>query len=75
MATIDAVMLRGGPCDGERPQPIPGTTFPDDLDAISVRDFVAGVEHVYEVTGSAVTGEDGIPHAVLEFRRTMSLGW
>lgn len=75
MATIDAVVLRGGPCDGEQPQPIPGTTFPGDLDAIGVRDFVAGVEHVYEVTGSAVTGADGISRAVLEFRRTVPRGW
>ncbi|HEV2784921.1 MAG TPA: hypothetical protein VGV67_00925 [Solirubrobacteraceae bacterium] len=74
MATIDAVVLRGGPCDGERPEPIAGTTFPDDLDAITVCDFVAGVEHRYEVIGAPAIGEDGISRAVLEFRRTVPRG-
>ena len=74
MATIDAVVLRGGPCDGERPEPAPGTTFPDDLDAITVRDFVADVEHVYEVTGPPAIGEDGISRALLEFARTVPRG-
>ena len=74
MATIDAVVLRGGPCDGERPRPIPGTTFPGDLDAISVCDFVQGVEHVYEVTGVTAVGQDGISRAVLEFRATVPRG-
>ncbi len=46
MALISAVYLRGGPCDGEGPEPLPGTTFPDDLDAITVMDNAAGVGHV-----------------------------
>jgi hypothetical protein len=33
--TIVAVHLRGGPCDGERPEPFDGT-FPDNFDAITV---------------------------------------
>lgn len=74
MATIDAVVLRGGPCDGERPQPIPGTTFPEDLDAISVCDFAHGVEHVYEMADFPAIGEDGISRAVLEFRATVPRG-
>ncbi|HWI06852.1 MAG TPA: hypothetical protein VNT54_05000 [Solirubrobacteraceae bacterium] len=28
MATIDAVELRGGPADGQRPEPMPGTALP-----------------------------------------------
>lgn len=74
MATIDAVVLRGGPCDGERPRPVPGTTFPADLDAISVCDFARGAEHVYEVAGPPAVGEDGIARAGLEFRRTVPRG-
>jgi hypothetical protein len=35
---IAAVELRGGPCDGQRPEPLPGTLMPGDLAAITVMD-------------------------------------
>ena len=71
MQSIQAVHLRGGPCDGERPEPIPGTEFPVDLEAITVMDHAAGVGHVYEVT-SDLRLDEGVPRRVLAYRRTFS---
>ena len=70
MEAIDAVHLRGGPCDGERPEPLPGTAFAPDLDAITVMDHAAGVGHVYELTSGRLT-DDGVRRHVLEYRRTV----
>jgi hypothetical protein len=36
MAAIAALQLRGSPCDGDRPEPLPDTEFPDSLTAIKV---------------------------------------
>ncbi len=72
MEPIDAVYLRGGPCDGEGPEPLPDTTFPGDLDAITVMDHAAGVGHVYELAGERLNDDDGVWRTVLEFRRTVA---
>jgi hypothetical protein len=69
METIDAVQLRGGPCDGQRPEPLAGTTIPDGLEAITVMDHAAGVGHVYELTGNSLI--DGTRRAILDYRRTV----
>lgn len=73
MPVIDGVHLRGGPCDGQRPEPLPDTTFPDDLQAITVMDHSAGVGHLYEVTGDLVIDE-GVRRVVLDHRRTVPPG-
>jgi hypothetical protein len=69
---IDAVHLRGGPCDGQEPEPLPGTTLPDHLHAITVMDHAAGVGHVYELTGSRLIDDNGLGRSVLGFRRTVA---
>ncbi len=71
MATIGAVHLRGGPCDGERPEAAPGTTFPEDLDAITVMDHSAGVGHNYRVTDHRFIDVDGMHRTVFDFRRSV----
>jgi hypothetical protein len=71
MVTIGAVHLRGGPCDGQRPEPLPGTAFPDNLDSITVMDHAAGVGHVYEVTDEHFTDDTGTHRTVLSFRATV----
>ncbi len=68
--TISAVYLRGGPCDGERPEPAPGTRFPEDLEAITVMDHSAGVGHEYRVTGERLLDEDGTRRTICDFRRS-----
>lgn len=73
MAAIDGVHLRGGPCDGQRPEPLPDTRFPDDLQAVTVMDHSAGVGHLYEVTGDLVIDE-GVRRVVLDYRRTVRRG-
>ncbi len=70
MTAINGVHLRGGPCDGERPEPLPGTTFPPDLDAITVMDHAAGVGHHYEMTDESVR-DDEVRRRILVYRRTM----
>ena len=71
METIGAVHLRGGPCDGQRPEPLPDTTIPGDLEAITVVDHATGASHVYELTGSWLT--DGrIRRRILDYRRTVA---
>jgi hypothetical protein len=59
MASIDAVHLRGGPCDGERPEPFDGD-FPDTLVEIAVMDYAASVGHVYRVTADHLVDEAGV---------------
>jgi hypothetical protein len=71
MATITAVHLRGGPCDGDRPAPLPGIEFPDRLEAITVMDHTAWVGHVYAMTDETVIDEDGVRRTVLAFERTV----
>ena len=71
MAPITAVHLRGGPCDGERPQPLPGTEFPGRLEAITVMDHSAWLGHVYAVTDETLVDEDGVRRTVLDFERTV----
>jgi len=71
MATIGAVHLRGGPCDGERPEAAPGTTFPEDLDAITIMDHSAGVGHNYRVTDHRFIDVDGLHRTVFDFRRSV----
>jgi hypothetical protein len=70
MASIDAVHLRGGPCDGERPEPFDGD-FPDTLVEIAVMDYAASVGHVYRVTADHLVDEAGVTRTVLDFRRTV----
>ncbi len=70
MTAIDGVHLRGGPCDGERPEPMPGTTFPPDLDAITVMDHSAGVGHYYETTEEYIL-EAGLRRRILVYLRTV----
>ena len=67
--TIVAVHLRGGPCDGERPEPFDGT-FPDTLDSITVVDHAHGLGHVYDVTTEVLTDDDGVPRTVVDFRES-----
>jgi len=67
--TIVAVQLRGGPCDGERPEPFDGV-FPDSLDAITVVDHARRLGHVYDVTNQVFTDDDGVARTVLDFRET-----
>lgn len=74
MATIGAVHLRGGPCDGERPEPAPGTTFPEALDAITVMDHSVGVGHDYRVTADRFIDDDGTRRTVFDFRRSVERG-
>lgn len=69
---VDAVHLRGGPCDGQEPEALPGTTFPGDLRAITVMDHAASVGHVYELTGSRLIDDNGLGRTVLGFRRTVA---
>ena len=70
MVAIDAVQLRGGPCDGERPEPFDGM-FPHTLSEITVMNHAAGVGYVYEITADKLTDEAGVTRTVLEFRRTL----
>jgi len=70
MTAIDGVHLRGGPCDGERPEPLPGTMFPPDLDGITVMDHSAGVGHFYE-TAEACILDAGLRRRILVYRRTV----
>lgn len=74
MAPVDAVQLRGGPCDGERPEPASGTSFPDSLDRITVMDHSAGVGHAYLVTDDRFTDDDGIRRTAFDFRGTAERG-
>ncbi len=74
LATIAAVHLRGGPCDGERPDPTPGTAFPDDLDAITVMDHSGGVGHNYRVTADRLIDDDGVHRTVFDYRRSTGRG-
>lgn len=67
---IRGVHLQGGPYDGERPEPLPGTAFPHDLDAITVMDHATGVGYVYEVTSSRLI-EGGVRRHVLGYRRAV----
>jgi hypothetical protein len=71
MAAIEAVELRGGPCDGDRPEPLDGTTFPDRLQAITVMDYTAYVGHVYAVTADTLIDDDGVARRVFAFERTV----
>ncbi len=71
MTVIDGVYLRGGPCDGERPEPMPGTTFPPDLSAITVMDHSAGVGHFYETTEEECILEAGLRRRILVYVRTV----
>jgi hypothetical protein len=71
MATINAVHLRGGPCDGDRPVPLPDTGFPDSLSAITVMDHTAWVGHVYGVTGDTLLDDRGVLRTVFAFERTV----
>jgi len=68
---IEGVHLEGGPCDGETPEAQAGTTYPDDLDAITVMDHERAIGHVYAMTERQVVGWDGTSRRVLEFRRTL----
>lgn len=70
MTAIDGVHLRGGPCEGERPEPLPGTTFPPNLDAITVMDHGARVDHRYEMTAESVV-DAGMRRRILVYRRTV----
>lgn len=70
MMQSDGVLLRGGPCDGERPEPLPGTTFSPHLDAITVMDHGAGVGHHYEMTDKFVFDAD-VRCRILVYRRTV----
>lgn len=70
MMPSDGVLLRGGPCDGERPEALPGTTFPPDLRAITVMDHGAGVGHHYEMTDKSVLDAD-VRRRILVYRRTV----
>jgi hypothetical protein len=71
MAAIEAVQLRGGPCDGDRPNPIPDSEFPDSLTAITVMDHAAWVGHVYGVTLESIVDETGVRRRVFDFERTV----
>ena len=71
MTVMEGVHLRGGPCNGERPEPLPGTTFPPDLDGITVMDHSAGVGHFYAMTEESVL-DAGVRRRILVFRRTVS---
>ena len=72
MGAIDAVHLRGGPCDGERPEPKPpGSGFPAALSAITVMDHTAWVGHVYAATTDTVVDDDGVLRTVFAFERTV----
>jgi hypothetical protein len=70
MGAIEAVHLRGGPC-GERPAPLPGTGFPDRLEAITVMDHTAWVGHVYGATPETVRDEHGVVRTVFAYERTV----
>jgi hypothetical protein len=70
MPVIEAVELRGGPCDGDRPQPFDGT-FPDRLHAITVMDYATYVGHVYTVTPDTLVDDDGVSRRVFAFERTV----
>jgi hypothetical protein len=74
MVAIGSVLLRGGPCDGDRPEPAPGTTFPGNLDAITVMDHSAAVGHNYRVTDDQFIGDDGLRRTVFEFYRSVARG-
>jgi hypothetical protein len=71
MAAIEAVELRGGPCDGDRPRPLDGTEFPDRLRAITVMDYGAYVGHVYSVTPDTLIDDEGVSRRVFAFERTV----
>jgi hypothetical protein len=71
MRAIDAVQLRGGPCDGDRPEPPDGTGFPNDLSAITVMDHTARVGHVYGVTADTLVDDHGVRRTVFDFERTV----
>jgi hypothetical protein len=71
MAAIAAVQLRGGPCDGDRPEPLPDAEFPDSLTAITVMDHAAWVGHVYRVTTDSIMDDAGVRRRVLAFSRTV----
>ncbi len=71
---IGAVHLRGGPCDGERPEPAPGTTFPEELDTITVMNHSVGVGHEYRVTADLLIDDDGVRRTVCDFRRSVERG-
>jgi hypothetical protein len=71
MAAIEAVELRGGPCDGDRPRPFDGTEFPDRLQAITVMDYTMYVGHVYAATPDTLVDDDGVSRRVFAFERTV----
>jgi len=67
---IDAVRLRGGACDGDRPNPPADSEFPDNLTAMTVMD-PAWVGHVYGVALESIVDETGVRRRVFEFERTV----
>jgi hypothetical protein len=71
MGAINAVHLRGGPCDGEHPEPLPATAFPESLTAITVMDHTAWVGHVYGVTAETMVDDRDVVRTVLDFQRTV----
>lgn len=71
MGTIDAVHLRGGPCDRERVRPLSDPEFPGTLTAITVMDHATWVGHVYGVTTDSIMDDAGVRRRVFAFERTV----
>jgi hypothetical protein len=72
MGAINAVHLRGGPCDGERPEPLPGTGgFQDSLSEIAVMDHTSWVGHICAITADTLVDDRGVRRTVFDFERSV----